>query len=48
MTEQEYIDRFIKRGVIGLCELCKDFTYCTSKGKLREHGCEHHTNFREE
>lgn len=48
MTKEEYINRFAKKGIIGLCELCHSFSLCASIGKLRENGCNYHSNFSDE
>lgn len=48
MNEEQYIEKFVKRGIIGLCELCKDFKHCAYLGELKENGCNNHSNYNKE
>ena len=48
MTKEEYARRFARKGVIGLCELCRSFHCCASLDQLKESGCNHHSNFSED
>lgn len=48
MTETEYIEKYAKQGVIGICELCRNYRHCADNNRLKEDGCDNHSNFSEE
>lgn len=48
MTKEQYVERFAKHGIIGLCELCHNFNHCASLDDLSESGCSNHSNYNED